>query len=191
MLSQHSKKHHAGAPNIVPDPLVDPGNPPRRYQARSTAHPDRPRSRMVALAASSPGRCSPRSPQTNNATVMLVQFGSGSRRRSMLMPRGRRSSTAAFTSGGARNASESVRLIWRTVHRSRFANCSASVIEPVMISSSHRRPCTIALISPLHAVRPDVLSECCGRQKDFSGFEGIFCPGDQQVLRLRGAAQRL
>jgi hypothetical protein len=28
MLSQHSKKHHAGAPNIVPDPLVDPGNPP-------------------------------------------------------------------------------------------------------------------------------------------------------------------
>src|SRR5262249_45554511 len=73
MLSQHSKKHHAGAPNIVPDPLVDPGNPPRRYQARSTAHPDRPRSRMVALAASSPGRCSPRSPQTNNATVMLGQ----------------------------------------------------------------------------------------------------------------------
>src|SRR5215468_6805538 len=72
MLSQHSKKHHAGAPNIVPDPLVDPGNPPRRYQARSTAHPDRPRSRMVALAASSPGRCSPRSPQTNNATVMLA-----------------------------------------------------------------------------------------------------------------------
>src|SRR6516162_7678576 len=71
MLSQHSKKHHVGAPNIVPDPLVDPGNPPRRYQARSTAHPDRPRSRMVALAASSPGRCSPRSPQTNNATVML------------------------------------------------------------------------------------------------------------------------
>src|SRR5215468_2008559 len=71
MLSQHSKKHHAGAPNIVPDPLVDPGNPPRRYQARSTAHPDRPRSRMVALAASSPGRRAPRSPQTNNATVML------------------------------------------------------------------------------------------------------------------------
>src|SRR6516225_4126751 len=71
MLSQHSKKHHAGAPNIVPDPLVDPGNPPRRYQARSTAHPDRPRSRMVALAASSPGRRSPRSLQTNNATVML------------------------------------------------------------------------------------------------------------------------
>src|SRR5215813_7519738 len=71
MLSQHSKKHHAGAPNIVPDPLVDPGNPPRRYQARSTAHPSRPRSRMVALAASSPGRRSPRLPQTNNATVML------------------------------------------------------------------------------------------------------------------------
>jgi hypothetical protein len=75
MLSQHSKKHyHAGAPNIVPDPLVDPGNPSHRYQARSTAHLDRPCSRMVALAASSPGRRSPRSPQTKNATVMLVRW---------------------------------------------------------------------------------------------------------------------
>src|SRR6185369_1537579 len=73
MLSQHSKKPGAGAPNIVPDPLVDPGNPSHRYQARSTAHLDRPCSRMVALAASSPGRRSPRSPQTKNATVMLEQ----------------------------------------------------------------------------------------------------------------------
>src|SRR5215831_5169384 len=72
MLSQHSKKRDAGAPNIVPDPLVDPGNPSHRYQARSTAHLDRPCSRMVALAASSPGRSSPRSPQTTNATVMLA-----------------------------------------------------------------------------------------------------------------------
>jgi hypothetical protein len=71
MLSQHSKKRDAGAPNIVPDPLVDPGNPSHRYQARSTAHLDRPCSRMVALAASSPGRRPPRSPQTGNATVML------------------------------------------------------------------------------------------------------------------------
>jgi DNA-binding IclR family transcriptional regulator len=71
MLSQHSKKRDAGAPNIVPDPLVDPGNPSHRYQARSTAHLDRPCSRMVALAASSPGRRSPCSPQTTNATVML------------------------------------------------------------------------------------------------------------------------
>jgi len=79
MLNQHSKKHHrAGTPNVVPDPLVDPGNPSHRYQARSTAHLDRPCSRMVALAASSPGRRSPRSPQTKNATVML---GSKSRKR--------------------------------------------------------------------------------------------------------------
>jgi hypothetical protein len=72
MLNQHSKKHHrAGTPNVVPDPLVDPGNPSHRYQARSTAHLDRPCFRMVALAASSPGRRSPRSPQTNNAAVMF------------------------------------------------------------------------------------------------------------------------
>ena len=72
MLSQRSKKHHhAGAPNIVPDPLVNPGNPSHRHQARSAAHLDRPCSRMVALAACSPGRRSPRSPQTKNATVML------------------------------------------------------------------------------------------------------------------------
>src|SRR4029077_8719994 len=72
MLNQHSKKHHrAGTPNVVPDPLVDPGNPSHRYQARSTAHLERPCSRMVALATSSPGRRSPRSPQTKNATVML------------------------------------------------------------------------------------------------------------------------
>src|SRR6516164_9449241 len=72
MLNQHPKKHrHAGTPNIVPDPLVDPGNPSHRYQARSTAHLDRPRSRMVALAASPPGPRSPRSPQAENATVML------------------------------------------------------------------------------------------------------------------------
>src|SRR5579863_6625850 len=71
MLSQHSKKRDAGAPNIVPDPLVDPGNPSHRYQALSTAHLDRPCSRMVALAASSPSRRSPRPPQTKNATVML------------------------------------------------------------------------------------------------------------------------
>src|SRR6516165_8910819 len=72
MLNQHPKKHrHAGTPNVVRDPLVDPGNPSHRYQARSTAHLDRPRSRMVALAASPPGPRSPRSPQAENATVML------------------------------------------------------------------------------------------------------------------------
>jgi hypothetical protein len=48
MLNQHPKKHrHAGTPNSVRDPLVDPGNLSHRYQARSTADLDRPRSRMV------------------------------------------------------------------------------------------------------------------------------------------------
>ena len=60
---------------------------------------------------------------------LLVQSGSESRKRSIFMPRGRRPSTAAFTSWGARNASERVRLTWRKLHCSRFANCSASVIE--------------------------------------------------------------
>jgi hypothetical protein len=75
MPNQHSKKHHhAGTTNIAPDPLVDPGNPSHRYQARSTAHLDRPCSRMVALAASSSGRSAPRWPQKKNATVMLMQI---------------------------------------------------------------------------------------------------------------------
>src|SRR5262245_34433836 len=86
MLSQHSKKRDAGAPNIVPDPLVDPGNPSHRYQARSTAHLDRPCSRMVALAASSPGRRSPRSPQTTNATVMLDAAVIPEAREALLLP---------------------------------------------------------------------------------------------------------
>jgi hypothetical protein len=65
MLNRRSKKHlHAGAPNIAFDPLVDPGNPPHRYQARSTAHLDRPCSRLVVLAANSPRQ-------------MLVAFTSG------------------------------------------------------------------------------------------------------------------
>src|SRR6516162_172678 len=73
MLSQHSKKHHhTDAANVVPDPLVDPGNPSHRHQARSTAHLDRPCSRLVALAVGSPGRCSSRPSQKENATVMLV-----------------------------------------------------------------------------------------------------------------------
>jgi transposase len=71
MLSQHSKKHHAGPPSLVPDPLVDPGNPSHRDQARSTAYLHRSCSRMVALATSSSGPRSPRSPQTKTATVML------------------------------------------------------------------------------------------------------------------------
>src|SRR6516164_10867113 len=71
MPSQHPKKHLAGEPDIIPDPLVDPGNPSHRDQARSTAYLDPPCSRMVALAACSPSRRPPRSPQTKTITVML------------------------------------------------------------------------------------------------------------------------
>src|ERR1700693_1793355 len=57
--------------NLVPHPLVDPGNSPHRHEARTTAHPTRPRHRMVALAACTPGRGATRPPQKQNATVML------------------------------------------------------------------------------------------------------------------------
>ena len=43
------------------------------------------------------------------------------------------------------NASESVRLTWRRVRRSRFANWPASVTEPLTILSSQRRPGVMAL----------------------------------------------
>ena len=59
----------------APDPLVDPGNPPHRHETRTTAHPTRPRHRMVALATRSPSRSAPRTSQKKNATVML---GAGS-----------------------------------------------------------------------------------------------------------------
>src|SRR5208282_2385632 len=57
--------------DIVPDPLVDPGNPPHRHQACTTAHPTRAHHRMVTLAKSSPSRSTPRPSQNKNATVML------------------------------------------------------------------------------------------------------------------------
>ena len=54
-----------------PDPLVDPGNPPHRHQARSTAHPARPHHCMVTLATRPPSRSTRRPSQKKNATVML------------------------------------------------------------------------------------------------------------------------
>src|SRR5271167_2467693 len=57
--------------DIVPDPLVDPGNPPHRHQACTTAHPTRTHHHMVTLAKSSPSRRAPRPSQNKNATVML------------------------------------------------------------------------------------------------------------------------
>jgi len=115
----------------------------------------------------------------------LGQFGSGSRRRSILMPRGRRPSTAAFTNCGARNASESVRLICRSVHRSRLANWAASVIEPAMISSSHRRPRAIALIRrrrrSARSGRMWSRSAPCGTRIFRNRFDDSFCQGIDKV----------
>src|SRR5215475_12126214 len=63
-----------------------------------------------------------------------------SRRRVTPMPRGSFPSMAAFTSEGARNASEIVIWTCRTLHCSRAAICSTLVTVPETISSSQRRP---------------------------------------------------
>ncbi len=54
----------------VIDPLVNPGSPPHRHQARPKADPTRPYHRMVTLAQSSPGRRST-CPLQKTTTVML------------------------------------------------------------------------------------------------------------------------
>src|SRR6202008_4120059 len=54
----------------VIDPLVNPGSPPHRHQARPKADPTRTHHCMVTLAQSSPGRRST-CPLQNTTTVML------------------------------------------------------------------------------------------------------------------------
>src|SRR5271166_3904426 len=50
-MTCRSKKHcHVFRKGVVPDLLVDSGNPPYRDQARTTAHPTRPCHRLVSLA---------------------------------------------------------------------------------------------------------------------------------------------
>jgi hypothetical protein len=71
-MSRRRKKRCAVCgQDIVPDLLVDPGNPPHCNQACTTAHPTRAHHRMVTLAKSSPSRSTPRPSQNENATVML------------------------------------------------------------------------------------------------------------------------
>ena len=79
MSRRPKKRCRACGPNI-PDPLVDPGNPPHRHQARTTAHPARQRHRMVALAARPPSRSAARTPQKESATVMLRNYSAASGR---------------------------------------------------------------------------------------------------------------
>src|SRR6202035_2445643 len=56
----------------VIDPLVNPGSPPHRHQARPKADPTRTHHRMVTLAQSSPGRRST-CPLQKTTTVMLKE----------------------------------------------------------------------------------------------------------------------
>src|SRR5258708_2248328 len=57
--------------HAVVDPMVDPGSPPHRRQARAKADTTRTHHRMVALAQSSSGASSESPPQGETATVML------------------------------------------------------------------------------------------------------------------------
>src|ERR1700676_5448629 len=63
---QKPKHSHA-----VVDPMVNPGSPAHRRQARSKADPARPHLRMVTLAQSSPSDRSARAFQSKKPTVML------------------------------------------------------------------------------------------------------------------------
>src|SRR5712691_10277102 len=62
------KPNHSHA---VVDPMVDPGSPPHRRQARAKADTTRTHHRMVTLAQSSSGGRSASPPQNQTATVML------------------------------------------------------------------------------------------------------------------------
>src|SRR5436190_10426302 len=59
--------------HAVVDPMVDPGSPPHRRQARAKADTTRTHHRMVTLAQSSSGDRSESPPQNKTATVMLGQ----------------------------------------------------------------------------------------------------------------------
>src|SRR5258708_9912964 len=69
------KPNHSPA---VVDPMVDPGSPPHRRQARAKADTTRTHHRMVTLAQSSSGGRSASPPQSETATVMLSDVFEGS-----------------------------------------------------------------------------------------------------------------
>src|SRR6516225_9794630 len=79
-MPYHPKKpYHLCRKSVAPDPLVDPGNPPHRHQARPPARSARPHHRMVVVAACPPGpssSCPSQAgiPHKKNATVMLDGF---------------------------------------------------------------------------------------------------------------------
>src|SRR5882672_9652921 len=85
------KPNHSHA---VVDPMVDPGSPPHRRQARAKADTTRTHHRMVTLAQNSSGGRSASPPQSETATVMLTAViaseakqSSGQRRKCGLLRR--------------------------------------------------------------------------------------------------------
>src|SRR5205085_12254776 len=67
-VEPRQKPNHSHA---VVDPMVDPGSPPHRRQARAKADTTRTHHRMVTLAQSSSVGRSESPPQSKTATVML------------------------------------------------------------------------------------------------------------------------
>jgi hypothetical protein len=116
-----------------------------------------------------------------SASNWPLHSAEGSRSRSTPIPRGRRPWTAARTRSGARNASEMVILTWRTLHFSRVAICSTSVIDPDRISSSQRRPRAMALTRrarrSIRVGRTSLLGTPCGSRICLALLDGGFCHG--------------
>jgi hypothetical protein len=78
--NKRSPKEKSGSESVPTDPLVSPGNPPHRNQARPKTHQTCPYRRMVALAKSPSSRIPTRAYQIQNAIAMLVDFWAFKRR---------------------------------------------------------------------------------------------------------------
>ena len=117
-----------------------------------------------------------------------------SRRRVTPMPRGSRPSTAAFTSSGARNASEIVILTCRMLHLSRAAICSTLVTVPATISSSQRRPRAIDAMSVARVSARMGRRSCGGADTGTMisrrRFIGVFFHGTHRTSRSLSTALR-
>jgi len=116
-----------------------------------------------------------------SASNMPAPVCRGSRSRSMPMPRGQATSTAALTRLGARKASEMVILTCRTLHFSRAQSSATVVTRPETTSSSHRRPRAIALTRRARARtvsgRTSLRDALCGSRILTGFFRWRFCQG--------------
>ena len=96
-----------------------------------------------------------------------------SARRATPIPWGSRPSIAALTRLGARNASEMVMLIFRTLHPSRFAIASGVVVVASdMSSSSQRRPRAID-VTRVARVSDRIGLECSRRTEAVFGYKNF------------------